>query len=131
MRIAILSAALVLFPLPAIAAVKATFIGPGTYATAEGCAKLKALEAGGDKNVEMTPELLTEDGFTSWEGACTFVSITEKEKDRMWSASMDCAEGATEGPESDIFEKMPDGTIKVTVMGSATTLLRCDADKGK
>ena len=116
---------------PARAAVKGTFIGPGIYATQDGCEKLKALAAGGDKNVGTVPETLTEDGFSSWEGTCTFKSFTEKEKGRMWSAAMDCAEGATEGPESDVFERILDGSIKVTVMNSATTLVRCDTDKGK
>lgn len=116
---------------PAHAAVKGTFIGPGTYATAEGCKKLTAIEAGGDKNVGTTPETLTEDGFTSWEGACTFVSVTEKDKGRSWTAHMACAEEAEEGTETDLFEKMDDGKIKVTVMENATILQRCDAEKGK
>ncbi len=116
---------------PAFAGVKGTFIGAGSYATKEGCEKLKAIDAGGDRNVETAPDVLTEDGFMGWEGACTFKSITEKEPGKMWSAAMDCAEGASEGPETDIFEKMLDGSIKVTVMGNATTLVRCDAEKGK
>ncbi len=126
-----LTAVPVLAAVPARAAVKGTFIGPGTYATADGCEKLKALAAGADKNVGTVPETLTEDGFSSWEGTCTFTSFTEKDQGRMWSAAMNCAEGANEGPESDIFERMLDGSIKVTVMNSATTLVRCDADKGK
>ncbi len=115
----------------ALAAVKGSFIGPGTYATADGCKKLAAIEAGGDKNVETTPETLTEDGFASWEGACTFASFTEKDKGRSWTAHMACAEESDEGTESDLFEKLDDGKIKVTVMESATVLQRCDAEKGK
>jgi hypothetical protein len=116
---------------PALAAVKGTFIGPGIYATTEGCQKLAELEAGGEKNVGTTPETLTEDGFSTWEGACTFVSFTEKDKGRSWTARMACAEESLEGTESDLFEKMDDGKIKVTVMESSTVLQRCDAEKGK
>jgi hypothetical protein len=115
----------------ALAAVKGTFIGPGTYATEEGCKKLAAIEAGGDKNVETVPDTLTEDGFKSWEGACTFTSFTEKDKGRSWTALMACAEEAQEGTETDLFERLDDGKIKVTVMESATVLQRCDAEKGK
>ena len=114
--------------------VRATFIGEGTYATADGCKKLAAIAAGGDRNVETVPETLTENGFEGWEGACTFTSFTEIEKDRKWKALMHCFDGAEEGPESDIFERLPDGKIKVTVMGNDTILERCDAanaEKGK
>ena len=118
-------------PLSAHAEVKGTFVGPGTYATAEGCKKLAAIEAGGDKNVGTTPETLTVDGFSSWEGACTFESFTETEQGKVWKAKMQCAEEATEGPESDIFERLADGKLRVTVMDAATLLQRCDTDKGK
>jgi hypothetical protein len=113
------------------AAVKGTFVGPGTYATEEGCKKLAAIQAGGDKNVGTVPETLTEDGFETWEGACTFTSFTEKDKGRSWTARMACAEEALEGSEQDLFERMDDGKIKVTVMEKATILQRCDAEKGK
>jgi hypothetical protein len=116
---------------PAFAEVKGTFIGPGTYATAEGCVKLKAIAAGTARNVSTVPETLTMDGFLGWEGACSFRSITETVKGKTWKASMDCYEGADEGPESDIFERLPDGSIKVTVMGKETTFVRCDGEKGK
>jgi hypothetical protein len=124
-------ACLTVVPFAAHAEVKGSFIGPGTYATEEGCKKLAAIEAGGDKNVGTTPETLTEDGFSSWEGSCTFESITETDKGKRWKAKMQCAEEATEGPESDIFERLPDGKLKVTVMDNATLLQRCDTDKGK
>ena len=113
------------------AEVKGTFIGPGTYATKEGCDKLAKIAAGENKNVGTVPETLTVDGFIGWEGACTFRSITEKQPGKVWTAKMDCFEGATEGPESDIFERMPDGTLKVTIMDSSTMMQRCDTDKGK
>lgn len=116
---------------PAHAAVKGTFVGPGTYATEEGCKKLAAIESGGDKNAGTAPETLTEDGFETWEGACTFTSFTEKDKGRSWTARMACAEEALEGTESDLFERLDDGKIRVTVMEKATLLQRCDAEKGK
>lgn len=111
------------------AEVKGTFLGDGTYATKEGCEKLKKIAAGGDKNVETTPETLNQDGFSTWEGGCSFKSISEKDKDRRWIAVMDCAEGDTEESETDTFEKMLDGAIKVTVEGKSTTFYRCDASK--
>ena len=43
---------------------------------------------------------------------------------------MHCTDGPDEGPESDIFERLPDGKLKVTVMDNATIFQRCDTDKG-
>lgn len=113
-----------------VAVVKGTFVGPGTYATEEGCKKLAAIAAGGDKNVGSVPETFTEDGFEGWEGSCTFTSFTEIEKDKKWKALMHCIDGPEEGPESDIFERLPDGKLKVTVMDHDTILQRCDTGKG-
>ena len=110
---------------------KGSFIGPGTYATKEGCEKLARIAAGGEKNVGTVPEALTVDGFLGWEGACSFRSVTEKVKGRIWSANMDCAEGITDETESDTFEKLPDGSFKVTVMDNSTIYQRCDTTKGK
>ncbi|MGE0052912.1 MAG: hypothetical protein AB7S74_01770 [Hyphomicrobium sp.] len=115
----------------ALAEVKGNFIGPGTYATADGCKKVAALAQGKERNVETVPETLTKDGFQGWEGSCTFRSITEVEKGAKWKAAMDCQEGAEEGPESDLFERLDDGSLKVTVMGNHTIFVRCDAEKGK
>lgn len=129
--------ALAIAPLLAVAGaaaageVKGTFVGDGIYATADGCMKLAALASGGDRNVETVPETLTVNGFEGWEGGCTFASITEIEKGRKWKARLHCVDGAEEGPESDVFERMPDGTIKVTIMGNDTILQRCDAEKEK
>ena len=120
-----------LLSLPCQAEVKGAFVGPGTYATKEGCEKLAKIAAGGEKNVGTVPETLTMDGFASWEGACTFSSITENKKGKVWQVKMQCAEEATEGPESDVFERLADGTIKVTVMDTSTVLQRCDTEKGK
>lgn len=110
---------------------KGSFIGPGTYATEEGCAKLAKIAAGTERNVATVPEALTVDGFLGWEGACSFRSVTEKVKGRIWSVNMDCAEGITDETESDTFEKLPDGSFKVTVMDNSTIYQRCDTAKGK
>lgn len=112
------------------AAVKGTFIGQGTYATAEGCKKLAAIAAGGDENVGTVPETLTEDGFDSWEGSCAFVSVSEVEAGKTWKAQMQCVEGAEEVEETDLFERLSDGTLKVTQDDHVTVLQRCDAAKG-
>lgn len=113
------------------ATVKGTFIGPGIYATAEGCQKLSALAAGGDQNVGTVPETLTEDGFEGWEGSCTFTSVTEVEPGKKWKTEMQCAEGPDENEETDIFERLPDGALKVTQDNHVTMFQRCDAAKGK
>jgi len=115
---------------PASAEVKGDFVGPGVYALPGRCDKVEALAKGGPKNVETVPETLTANGFEGWEGACTFRSITEIEPGKKWKASKDCHEGAEEGPESDIFERLDDGSLKVTVMGNESIFVRCDKDKG-
>lgn len=118
---------------PARADVPGTFVGPGTYATRDGCEKLKTMAAGGFKEAgTIMPETLTMNGFLGWEGSCSFRSFTEVEPGRKWTAAMDCHEGAPAGPESDVFERMADGTLKVTIMGNDTIFVRCDAgDKAK
>jgi hypothetical protein len=131
LALAILSANGATVAMADVAVVKGTFVGPGTYATAEGCEKLAAIAAGGDRNVGSVPETLTEDGFLGWEGSCTFTSFTEIEKNKKWKALMHCSDGPEEGPESDIFERLPDETLKVSIMDSPTIFQRCDADKGK
>lgn len=111
-----------------VAAVKATFLGDGTYATADGCKKLKALVNGSERNISTVPETLTSDGFESWEGGCTFTSIKEVDRDKKWAVEMHCSEGPEEGPENDTFERLPDGKIKVTAMDNVTVFERCDAE---
>ncbi|MEQ1718075.1 MAG: hypothetical protein ABL907_19210 [Hyphomicrobium sp.] len=120
-----------MFATPASAEMMGDFVGPGTYATAEGCKKLAAIAAGTPRNVATVPETLTIEGFAGWEGGCTFHSITEVVKGKKWTANLKCFEGADESQESDVFERMPDGAIKVTIMGSDTTFVRCDGEKGK
>ncbi len=115
----------------AAADVPGTFVGPGTYATAEGCRTLREVAAGTFKGAGALPPTLTTQGFIGLEGTCSFRSITEVEKGRRWKAAMDCHEGAPEGPESDVFERLPDGSIKVTIMGNDTIFVRCDGNEGK
>lgn len=104
----------------------------GTYVMEGRCEKLAKIEAGGPKNVETVPETLTNDGFQSWEGGCSFVSIEEKVKGRVWVARMSCAEEADESEETDTFElNSKDQSISVTVDGKTTKFIRCDADKRK
>ena len=56
--------------------------------------------------------------------------LNEIEKGKKWKVLMHCTDGPDEGPESDIFERLPDGKLKVTVMDNATIFQRCDTDKG-
>jgi hypothetical protein len=129
----IMAAALLLagFTGAAQAEKKGTFIGPGTYATAEGCQKLAKIEAGGDKNAGTVPETLDEDGFHSWEGSCSFHSFTETVKGKKWKANLKCFEEADESQESDIFERLDDGRIQVTVMGNSTVFEHCKTKEAK
>lgn len=122
------------------------FIGPGTYATAEDCLKVAALAHGTPRNVDTVPETLTKVGFVGWEGSCTFREVTPLDQGptqttetqtskvqttKTWKAMMDCQEGASEGSQSNVFERLPDGALKVTVMGNDTIFVRCDKDEGK
>lgn len=110
---------------------RAPFIN-GTYVMEGRCEKLKAIEAGGPKNIETMPEILTADGFETWEGGCSFISIKETQKGRRWVAKMACAEAADEGTEIDTFDLDPEsGKIKVTVEGKTNEYVRCSEGKGK
>ena len=117
-------------PQPAAAeAVTANFIS-GTYAMEGRCEKLAKIKAGGDQNVETVPETLTSDGFNSWEGGCSFLSLEEKTKGRVWIAKMACVQEAEEFDETDTFELNPeDHSIKVTVDGDVSKYIRCDDEK--
>lgn len=116
---------------PVLADVPGTFVGPGTYATAEGCKTLREVAAGTFQGEGALPPTLTTQGFIGLEGTCSFRSITEVETGKKWKAAMDCHEGSPEGPESDLFERLPDGSIKVTIMGNDTIFVRCDEQQGK
>ena len=125
-----LAAVTAVLAVPAWAEEKAAFI-KGTYAMEGRCAAWAAIEKGGDKNVETVPETLTAEGFSMWEGGCSFVSIKETVKDRQWVAKMDCAEAADESEETDTFDLDPaTGNITVTVEGNKSVFVRCDAAKG-
>jgi hypothetical protein len=115
----------------AVSDVPGTFVGPGTYATAEGCKTLREVGDGTFKGGGALPPALTTQGFIGLEGTCSFRSIAELEKNKKWKASMDCHEGAPEGPESDLFERLDDKSIKVTIMGNDTIFVRCDGNEGK
>lgn len=109
------------------------FVGPGTYATGEGCAKLKALEAGKERSGETVPETLNVEGFQTWEGGCTFASVKETEKGRTWMARMLCGEELESSSQIDIFTRNGDGSWDVRVGGEPkpTHYVRCDAAAGK
>src|SRR5690242_9159019 len=116
---------------PAIAAdkVKANFI-KGVWATADGCKMHAAIEAGGPKNVETTPELLTEDGYQGWEGGCSFASVKENGSGK-WTVETACTEGAEEWQDTEAWElDGAAGRLKVTVNDQMTEFVRCDAGKG-
>ena len=116
---------------PAVAGNKTAAFITGTYVMEGRCGMLAKIEAGGPKNVETTPETLTSKGFETWEGGCTFLSIKQKTKGRVWVARMACAEEAEESVETDRFELDPkDQSITVTVDGEVTKYIHCDAAKG-
>ncbi len=107
-------------------AVKATFI-TGTWALKDGCEKQKLIDAGGNKNVGTVPELLSDQGFDSWEGGCAFVSIAEKMPGKLYVAKMACSDSAEEWDELDTFE-IDGATIKVSVEGKTTEFVRCETN---
>jgi hypothetical protein len=120
----------VLVAAPAAAGETASFI-TGTYAMEGRCAAWAAIEAGGPRNVETVPETLTADGFSSWEGGCSFVSVKEVEESRRWVATMECGEEVEEWTEEDTFNLDPaSGRISVTVEGKTSVYERCDVAKG-
>lgn len=111
-------------------AVRGSFI-KGIYAMEGRCTAWAAIEAGGDRTVETVPETLTEDGFSAWEGGCSFISVKEKTKGRRWVAKMACGDGNEEYEETDTFDLDPvTGNITVTVEGNSSVFVRCDAAKG-
>src|SRR5262245_53254204 len=83
--------------------VKATFI-TGTWATVEGCEKVAQLAAGSVRSVTTVPETLTQDGYETWEGGCTFSEINETEPGRKWSIKTACVDGAEEWSDEETME---------------------------
>lgn len=127
--------ALVLMSLLAATAAGAKERAPfitGQYATAEQCEKLRKIEAGGPENVGTAPELLDADGFSNWEGACSFTKIFEHEPGVSWLTFMVCSEGPAMSAASYIFVK---GEDSIEVYGAEQpdgpqVYTRCDPNKG-
>jgi hypothetical protein len=110
--------------------VKAPSFLTGVWATEEGCKKQAAIDAGGPKGVETTPEVLTADGYKGWEGGCTFTSVKENGPGK-WTVGTDCHEAVEEWQDAESWELDSTGTrLKVTVDDQATEFVRCDAGKG-
>lgn len=120
-----LAAGLGAWAVPAMAGAKATFLGDGTYATAEGCAKLKALAAGTPRNLNTVPETLTASGYQGWEHSCSFTSIKPIRKDKTWRVGTQCMEGPQRWQAVEAFERQADGSIKITSEKTTTTFVRC------
>lgn len=110
-------------PVAAADGVKATFI-VGTYATAHECKKLRAVEAGGPKNVATAPELLTAEGFHGWENWCSFASIHPAGNGH--SAKMKCGEGPDGWTDTYLFKRRGPDAIDVTIKGKTTRHKRCE-----
>jgi hypothetical protein len=126
-------ASLVLTTGPAWAEQTASFLGDKTYATVEGCEKLKALAAGGDRNISTVPETLSAKGFDGWEHSCAFKSVTEQAAGKSWNVVSSCEEGESQWDDTQVFEKADDKSFKVLGEGEeeATVYTVCDAPPAK
>ncbi len=114
---------------PAVAKPKGAFIGPGTYSPADGCQKFAKLAAGILlPNIENYPEKLTADGFYSWEGGCTFLTV-RKLRASVWVTRMFCAEGSVEERNTTTFVKLKGDRWRVTGNGGGLTYKRCKSAK--
>lgn len=118
---------------PAMADDAAAFLGTSTYATVEGCEKLKALAAGGDRNISTVPETLSSKGYTGWEHGCAFKSITESAPGKSWKVVTSCEEGESQWEDTQVMEKVGEGSFKVMGEGEeeATVYAVCDAPAAK
>ena len=119
---------------PAMAKERAAFLGSGTYATSQDCEKQRKIEAGGPRNVETSPELLTAEGFRGWEGACEFTKVFEHDPGKSWTGLMSCFEGAQFTPQLYLFMKSEaDGSFEVAAQNQdmPTAYVRCDPKKGE
>jgi hypothetical protein len=129
-RVSPTAVALSLAVLPAAAQTKAPFIGDKVYATVDGCVKLKAIAAGGDKNAGTVPEFLTAFGFGGWEESCAFTAIKEAMPGRAWDVAMNCFGGADEYASTERFE-FDAATLAITVTEpvekKSTVFLPCEA----
>jgi hypothetical protein len=109
--------------------VKAPFIA-GVWATADGCKMQSAIDAGGPKSVETTPEILTADGYKGWEGGCSFSSLKDEGAGK-WTVETSCTDAAEEWKDTEKWElDSAAGRLKVTVNDQTTEFVRCDAGKG-
>jgi hypothetical protein len=114
-RLATAALALVSLALPAHAQLKAKFID-GTYVfTVDGCAKLKALAAGGNQSISTVPWYVTADGISYWEGGCGFTKIKPGKKKNEWKVTASCGEEDGESTESYTYLKTSPTTFSVTL----------------
>ena len=131
-RIVVLAVAAGLFAIEAFAAdaVKGPPFLKGVWATADGCKMQAAIDAGGPKSVETTPEILTADGYKGWEGGCSFSSVKEDGAGK-WTVATDCTDAAEEWKDTEKWElDSAAGRLKVTVDDQTTEFVPCDAGKG-
>lgn len=131
-RTAIAIALLAALAVPAFAA-DADFLGAGTYATADGCNKLKALSEGGDRNISTVPETLTAKGYHGWEHDCSFKTVTAVEGGTSWKVVIACEEGENAWDETQVISKTGDNTFEVKAEGEdeATAYAVCEAPAAK
>ncbi len=107
------------------------FIGPGTYSPDDGCRKLAAIQSGSlMPNIANYPDILTREGFFSWEGGCSFLAV-RKLKSSVWVARMYCAEGSEENKVTNTFVKLKGDRFRITEDGVGQTYKRCKRAKGK
>jgi hypothetical protein len=114
-------------------AADADFLGAATYATADGCSKLKALAAGGDRNISTVPETLTAKGYHGWEHDCAFKSVSQTQSGASWKVVISCEEGENTWDETQVISKTGETTFEVKAEGEdeATVYAVCDAPPAK
>jgi hypothetical protein len=109
----------------------ATFLdGPYTM-SAQACAKLKALAAGGPRNINTVPWHVLRTGISHWEGSCGYRRITERKKGVEWRIDAVCQEGPRRSREIYTWVRRGDGQFDVTLKGQrkAVRYTRCDVGK--
>jgi hypothetical protein len=113
-------------------AAEATFLGGATYTTAKDCRKLKALAAGGPRNIQTAPETLTAKGYLSWEGGCTIDKITAGKASNTWTVNLRCHEGAEENQlRTEVWTRQSDGSLMSAFKDEKTKYIACNAGKTK
>ena len=124
--------------MPAHAGLKARFIDGVYVFTDDGCAKLKALAAGGTLSVGTYPWFVTADGISYWEGGCEFTKIKAGKKNQ-WKVTAACGEEDGENTETYTWAKASPTTFSVTLttpgadadQQKPVTYSRCDVDPAK